>query len=45
MNSKKIINWTNEKINCNDYNSKFERAINEPIDEELKKICNELSLN
>ncbi|MDR0674808.1 MAG: hypothetical protein LBF36_00870 [Mycoplasmataceae bacterium] len=41
----KTVTWTNKKINYQDYDSKLEQVINEPIDEDLKKICNELSFN
>jgi nitric oxide synthase oxygenase domain/subunit len=40
--SKSLI-WSNKKINYQDYDSKIEQVIEEPIEEDLKKICNELS--
>jgi hypothetical protein len=36
---------SNKKINYQEYDSKIEQVINEPIEEDLKKICDELSFN
>ncbi|MDR0739515.1 MAG: hypothetical protein LBF00_01345 [Mycoplasmataceae bacterium] len=45
MKTDKIINWSDEKIDHNEYARRVDEAIKAEIDDDLKRICERLSSN
>jgi hypothetical protein len=45
MKTNKVITWSNEKVDFNEYARRVDEAINEKIDDDLKRICEKLTSN